>query len=88
MDGSTACPSYPDPMSTAQTTEVNKWIKDEQVAKHLLAQQTPDLTALQVQKKTTVADMKEISKEYMEKGMYTQIDLCAQFLKSKLVKRS
>ena len=87
MDGSTACPSYPDPMSTDQTTKVNKWIKDEQMAKHLLAQQIPDLTALQVQKKTTMAEMwAEITKEYTEKGAYAQTDLRAQFLELKLAK--
>ena len=65
LDGSTTCPKYPDPMNTDQKTEVNKWVKDEQMAKHLLAQWIPDLTALWVQKKVTVAEMwKEISKKY------------------------
>ena len=74
-------------MSTDQTTEVNKWVKDEQMAKHLFAQRIPDSTAFQVQKKMTMAEMwMEISKEYMEKGMYAQMDLHAQFLKSKLAK--
>ena len=87
LDGSTTCPKYPDPMSADQKTEVNKWVKDEQMAKYLLAQQIPDSTALRVQKKATVADMwKEISKEYTEKGAYAQTDLCTQFLESKLAK--
>ena len=38
LDGSTACPVYPAPLSADQTAEVNKWNKDEQMAKHLLAQ--------------------------------------------------
>ena len=46
LDGSTACPVYPAPLSTDQTAEVNKWNKDEQMAKHLLAQRIPDSTAL------------------------------------------
>ena len=87
LDGSTACPKYPDPMSTDQKTEVNKWVKDEWMAKYLLAQRIPDSTALRVQKKATVADMwKEISKEYTEKGVYAQTDLHTQFLKSRLAK--
>ena len=57
------------------------------MAKHLLAQRIPDLTALRVQKKTTVAEMwAEITKEYTEKGAYAQTDLHAQFLESKLAK--
>ena len=42
---------------------------------------------MQVQKKATVAEMwKEISKEYTEKGAYTQMDLRTQFLKLRLAK--
>ena len=47
LNGSTACPNYLDSISTDQTTEVNKWIKEEWMAKHLLAQWIPDLTTLQ-----------------------------------------
>ena len=87
LDGSTTCPKYPDPMSADQKTEVNKWVKDEWMAKYLLTQRIPDSTALRVQKKATVAEMwKEISKEYTEKGAYTQTDLRTQFLESKLAK--
>ena len=87
LDGSTTCPKYPDPMSADQKTEVNKWVKDKRMAKHLLAQRIPDSTALQVQKKMTVAEMwAEITKEYMEKGVYAQTDLRVQFLKLKLAK--
>ena len=87
LDGSTARPSYTNPLTPEQQTEVNKWVKDEWMAKHLLAQQIPDLTALQVQKKTTMAEMwAEITKEYMKKGTYTQTDPCVQFLESKLAK--
>ena len=46
LDGSTACLKYPDPMSADQKTEVNKWVKDERMAKYLLAQRIPDSTAL------------------------------------------
>ena len=46
LDGSTACLKYPDPMSADQKTKVNKWVKDEQMAKHLLAQWIPVSTAL------------------------------------------
>ena len=74
-------------MSTDQKTKVNKWVKDKWMAKHLLAQRIPDSTALRVQKKATVAEMwKEISKEYTEKGVYLQMDLCTQFLESRLAK--
>ena len=57
------------------------------MAKHLLAQWIPDSTTLRVQKKMTMAEMwAEITKEYTEKGAYAQMDLCAQFLESKLAK--
>lgn len=87
MDGSTACPSYANPLTPEQQTKVNKWVKDKQIAKHLLAQKIPDLTILQVQKKTTVAEMwAEITEECIEKGVYTQTALHTQFLESKLAK--
>ena len=46
LDGSTTCLKYPDPMSADQKTEVNKWVKDERMAKYLLAQRIPDSTTL------------------------------------------
>ena len=87
LDGSTARPSYTDPLTPEQQTEVNKWVKDERMAKHLLAQRIPDSTALRVQKKTTVAEMwAEITKEYTEKGASAQTDLRAQLRELKLAK--
>ena len=79
--------SYLDAISTDQTTEVNKWVKNEHMAKHLLAQWVLNSTALQVQKKMTMAEMwAEIAKEYTKKGTYAQMDLCVQFLELKLAK--
>ena len=57
------------------------------MAKHLLAQWVLNSTALQVQKKMTMAEMwAEIAKEYTKKGTYAQMDLCVQFLELKLAK--
>lgn len=62
---------------------------DGWMAKHLLAQQIPDLPGMQVQKKVTVVEMwKEITKEYTEKGVYAQMDLCMQFFGLRLAKRA
>jgi transposase InsO family protein len=70
--------SPPDPDDLA------KWLKNENLAKHLLFQRIPDSTALRVRNLTDVVAMwTEIVREYTEKGAYAQTDLRTKFLESK-----
>ncbi|KIJ08750.1 hypothetical protein PAXINDRAFT_62789, partial [Paxillus involutus ATCC 200175] len=63
--------------------ELAKWLKSENIAKHLLTQHIPDSTALRVRNLVNVAAMwKEIVREYTEKGAYAQTDLRTKFLES------
>ncbi|KIO08044.1 hypothetical protein M404DRAFT_78898, partial [Pisolithus tinctorius Marx 270] len=63
--------------------ELAKWQKSENMAKHLLTQQIPDSTALQVHNLSNVTAMwNEIVHEYTEKGAYAQTDLRTKFLSS------
>ena len=87
FNGTSTPPTIPATLMAAETTALNKWQKDESLAKHLLTQQIPNLTALHICNLTTITDMwGEITKEYTEKGTYAQMDLCAQFLNFKLQK--
>ena len=87
FDGSSSPPTVSATPTAMETTALNKWRKDESLAKHLLTQRIPDSTALRIRSLTTVVDMwNEITKEYTEKGTYAQTDLRTQFLNSKLQK--
>ena len=87
FDGSSSPPTISATPTATETTALNKWRKDESLAKHLLTQRIPNSTALCICNFTTVIDMwNEITKEYTEKGTYAQTDLCTQFLNSKLQK--
>ena len=63
---------------------VDKWDKDESLAKSLLTQKIPDSTLMRDHNKCTVLEQWEsIVTEYMEKGSYAQMDLHGRFLESK-----
>jgi hypothetical protein len=82
FDGS--CPRPTSPTTASEVTIAEKWQKNENLAKHLLTQQIPDSTALQVRNLADVATMwAEIVREYTEKGAYAQTDLQTKFLESK-----
>ncbi|KIJ13490.1 hypothetical protein PAXINDRAFT_81161, partial [Paxillus involutus ATCC 200175] len=69
--------------SPPDADELAKWLKSENIAKHLLTQRIPDSTALRVRNLVNVAAMwKEIVREYTEKGAYAQTDLHTKFLES------
>src|SRR6267154_535851 len=76
--GGTTTVSPPDPVTLTQ------WQKHENLAKHLLTQRIPDSTVLRVRNLTdVVAMLKEIVREYTEKGAYAQTDLRTKFLELK-----
>ncbi|KAG2058045.1 hypothetical protein BDR06DRAFT_850928, partial [Suillus hirtellus] len=66
FDGS--CPRPTLSITATETTALEKWKKNENLAKHLLTQQIPDSTALCIQNLPDVASMwGEIVCEYTEK---------------------
>jgi len=77
----------PAPCPLTKLRNTKKWCKNEGIVKHLLIQWIPDSTALKIQKLDTVKEMwREIKWEYTEKGAYAQMDLCTQFLESRMPK--
>ncbi|KAG2341950.1 hypothetical protein P692DRAFT_201684519, partial [Suillus brevipes Sb2] len=66
FDGS--CPRPASPVSATEVTALEKWRKNENLAKHLLTQRIPDSTALRIRNFDSVASMwAEIVREYTEK---------------------
>ena len=91
FDGTSLCPVAMEVTAsdgTVTTTppdadELAKWLKSENLAKHLLTQRVPDSTALRIRNLPNVASMwNEIVREYTEKGAYAQTDLRTKFLES------
>jgi len=87
FNGTVAKLSFSSPMSADKAEEYKKWHKNEGIAKHLLIQRIPDSTVLKIQKLDTVKEMwRGIGWGYTEKGAYMQMDLCTQFLDSRMPK--
>jgi hypothetical protein len=88
FDGTITSPMPSNPPSPSELATVAQWTKDEAAAKNLLLQKLPDSTAMKIRHQATVhAAWTAIAKEYTEKSMFAQTELCTSFLESKCAEK-
>ena len=83
FDGTVSKPMATNPATptTAETTAIAQWEKDERSAKSLLTQKLPDSTVVMVHGKATVRERWEaVVKEFSKKSAYAQADMRAKFM--------